>query len=87
MSTRGTGERPFSDIITSTRYWLIHIPALLILFSSGFLFVNTGLAYDVFGTPRPNEYYKEDGTKRPLVKDRFNSKAQLDAETKAPQQP
>ncbi|MBC8121773.1 MAG: cytochrome b559 subunit alpha, partial [Gemmatimonadaceae bacterium] len=30
MSTRSTGERPFSDIITSTRYWIIHIPAITI---------------------------------------------------------
>jgi len=51
-----TGERPFSDIVTSVRYWVIHsitIPALF----TGWLFVSTGLAYDVFGTPRPNEYY------------------------------
>jgi photosystem II cytochrome b559 subunit alpha len=81
MSTRGTGERPFSDIITSTRYWLIHIPALLILFTTGFLFVTTGLAYDVFGTPRPNEYYQEDGTKRPLVKDRYKGKEELEKTT------
>lgn len=81
MSTRGTGERPFSDIITSTRYWLIHIPALLLLFSSGFLFVSTGLAYDVFGTPRPNEYYKDDTTKKPLVTERYTGKEQLDKST------
>ncbi|WP_287129513.1 cytochrome b559 subunit alpha [Candidatus Cyanaurora vandensis] len=80
--SRTTGERPFTDIITSTRYWLIHIPALLLLFSSGFLFVSTGLAYDAFGTPRPNEYYKEDGVKKPLVTDRYTSKEQLDQSTK-----
>ncbi len=78
MSDRGTGERPFADIITSTRYWLIHIPALLLLFSTGFLFVSTGLAYDAFGTPRPSEYYNEDGTKKPLISDRYQSKEQLD---------
>ncbi|WP_218081429.1 cytochrome b559 subunit alpha [Anthocerotibacter panamensis] len=84
MSTRGTGERPFSDIITSTRYWLIHIPALLSLFTLGFLFVSTGLAYDVFGTPRPNEYYTEEGNRKPLVTDRYDSKKQLDQTTAAP---
>jgi photosystem II cytochrome b559 subunit alpha len=83
MSTRGTGERPFSDIITSTRYWLIHIPALLLLFTSGFLFVSTGLAYDVFGTPRPNEYYTNDGVKKPVVKDRYTGKEQLEKETQS----
>ncbi|MBW4700252.1 MAG: cytochrome b559 subunit alpha [Aphanocapsa lilacina HA4352-LM1] len=82
MSSRSTGERPFTDIITSTRYWIIHIPALTILFASGFLFVYTGLAYDVFGTPRPDEYYNSDGTKKPLVNQRFEAKQQLDEGTK-----
>lgn len=77
MSTRSTGERPFTDIITSTRYWIIHIPALTILFISGFLFVKTGLAYDVFGTPRPDEYYNTDGNKKPLVDRRFEAKQRL----------
>jgi photosystem II cytochrome b559 subunit alpha len=41
-----TGERPFSDILTSIRYWVIHsitIPSLFI----AWLFISTGLAYDV----------------------------------------
>ncbi|AGY59439.1 cytochrome b559 subunit alpha [Gloeobacter kilaueensis] len=80
--SRSTGERPFSDIITSTRYWIIHIPALTILFASGFLFVSTGLAYDVFGTPRPDEYYNSDGSKKPLVNKRFEAKQVLDEGTK-----
>ncbi|MBC7880504.1 MAG: cytochrome b559 subunit alpha [Anaerolineae bacterium] len=78
---RSTGERPFSDIITSTRYWIIHIPALTILFASGFLFVKTGLAYDAFGTPRPDEYYTQDGNKRPIVTNRFEAKQQLTEST------
>jgi photosystem II cytochrome b559 subunit alpha len=77
MSSRSTGERPFSDIITSTRYWIIHIPALTILFASGFLFVKTGLAYDVFGTPRPDEYYNADGSRKALVNNRYEAKQQL----------
>ncbi|MGB6169211.1 MAG: cytochrome b559 subunit alpha, partial [Geitlerinemataceae cyanobacterium] len=48
-----TGERPFSDIVTSIRYWVIHALTIPMLFISGWLFVQTGLAYDVFGTPRP----------------------------------
>ncbi len=79
---RSTGERPFTDIITSTRYWIIHIPALTILFSSGFLFVYTGLAYDVFGTPRPDEYYNSDGQKKPMVNKRYDAKQQLTESTK-----
>jgi photosystem II cytochrome b559 subunit alpha len=51
-------ERPFSDILTSIRYWLFTV------LHSSFIhcrlaFVSTGLAYDVFGTPRPNEYFTE----------------------------
>ena len=52
-----TGERPFSDILTNLRYWLIHSVTIPALFIAGWLYVSTGLAYDVFGTPRPNEYY------------------------------
>jgi photosystem II cytochrome b559 subunit alpha len=38
MSGGSTGERPFSDIITSVRYWIIHsitIPSLL--YQDGYL--------------------------------------------------
>ena len=55
--TGTTGERPFGDIITSIRYWVIHSVTIPMLFLAGWLFVQTGLAYDAFGTPRPNEYY------------------------------
>ena len=34
-----TGERPFSDIVTSIRYWVIHSITLPALFISGWLFV------------------------------------------------
>jgi len=73
-----TGERPFSDIITSIRYWVIHSVTIPSLFIAGWLFVSTGLAYDVFGTPRPNEYFTEDRQELPLISDRYGSLAQLD---------
>lgn len=73
-----TGERPFSDIVTSIRYWVIHALTIPMLFISGWLFVQTGLAYDVFGTPRPDEYYTQDRLEIPLVTDRFSSKQQID---------
>jgi photosystem II cytochrome b559 subunit alpha len=76
VSGGSTGERPFSDIITSIRYW---IPAL---FVAGFLFVGTGLAYDTFGTPRPNEYFTQDRQQIPLVNDRFSAKQELEDLTK-----
>ena len=47
-----TGERSFADIITSIRYWVIHSITIPSLFIAGWLFVSTGLAYDVFGSPR-----------------------------------
>lgn len=40
-------ERPFSDILTSIRYWVIHSITIPALFIAGWLFVSTGLAYDV----------------------------------------
>ena len=73
-----TGERPFSDIVTSIRYWVIHSVTIPSLFIAGWLFVSTGLAYDVFGTPRPNEYFTEERQEVPLISDRSGVLAQLD---------
>lgn len=73
-----TGERPFADIVTSIRYWVIHTLTIPALFIAGWLFVSTGLAYDAFGTPRPDEYYTQTRQELPIVSDRFDSKNQLD---------
>ena len=73
-----TGERPFSDIITSIRYWVIHSVTIPSLFIAGWLFVSTGLAYDVFGTPRPNEYFTDERQTLPLVSDRYGTLAQME---------
>ena len=73
-----TGERPSSDIVTSIRYWVIHSVTIPSLFIAGWLFVSTGLAYDVFGTPRPNEYFTEERQELPLISDRYGVLAQLD---------
>jgi photosystem II cytochrome b559 subunit alpha len=72
-----TGERPFSDIVTSIRYWVIHSITIPALFIAGWLFVSTGLAYDVFGTPRPNEYYTQTRQEVPVVSDRFKAKQEI----------
>jgi photosystem II cytochrome b559 subunit alpha len=73
-----TGERPFSDIVTSIRYWIIHSLTIPALFVAGWLFVSTGLAYDAFGTPRPDEYFTQTRQELPIVSDRFESKDQVD---------
>jgi photosystem II cytochrome b559 subunit alpha len=70
-------ERPFSDILTSIRYWVIHSITIPSLFIAGWLFVSTGLAYDVFGSPRPNEYFTEERQEAPLITDRFNALEQV----------
>ncbi len=72
-----TGERPFADIVTSIRYWVIHSLTIPALFLAGWLFVSTGLAYDVFGTPRPNEYYAPSNPEAPILMDRFNNSGNL----------
>jgi photosystem II cytochrome b559 subunit alpha len=73
-----TGERPFSDIITSIRYWVIHSITIPALFIAGWLFVSTGLAYDVFGTPRPNEYFTQTRQEVPIVRGRYEAKQQVE---------
>ncbi|WP_193198626.1 cytochrome b559 subunit alpha [Nostoc sp. MG11] len=73
-----TGERPFSDIITSVRYWVIHSITIPALFIAGWLFVSTGLAYDAFGTPRPDEYFTPTRQEVPIVKNRFEAKKQVE---------
>jgi photosystem II cytochrome b559 subunit alpha len=73
-----TGERPFTDIVTSIRYWVIHSLTIPALFVAGWLFVSTGLAYDAFGTPRPDEYFTQNRQELPIISDRFESKDQLD---------
>ncbi|WP_309744267.1 cytochrome b559 subunit alpha [Chamaesiphon sp. OTE_20_metabat_361] len=78
MAGGTTGERPFSDIVTSIRYWIIHSITIPALFVAGWLFVSTGLAYDAFGTPRPDEYFTQTRQELPIVSDRFDSKVQLD---------
>ncbi|MEL7084928.1 MAG: cytochrome b559 subunit alpha [Cyanobacteria bacterium P01_A01_bin.3] len=72
-----TGERPFSDIVTSVRYWVIHTLTIPVLFLAGWLFVSTGLAYDVFGTPRPDEYFSAERQELPIVRDRFDATGQI----------
>jgi len=72
-----TGERPFSDILTSIRYWVIHSITVPSLFIAGWLFVSTGLAYDIFGSPRPNEYFTEQRQDAPLITDRANALEQV----------
>lgn len=73
-----TGERPFSDIITSVRYWVIHSITIPMLFIAGWLFVSTGLAYDAFGTPRPDEYFTEQRQELPILSDRFEADEQVE---------
>lgn len=73
-----TGERPFTDIVTSVRYWVIHSITIPMLFIAGWLFVSTGLAYDVFGTPRPDEYFTQTRQELPIINDRYEAKNQIE---------
>ncbi len=83
MSGGSTGERPFSEIITSTRYWIIHSVTIPSLFLSGWIFIRTGLAYDLFGTPRSTDYFLPDRQQVPLVNDRFSAKQELEDLTRS----
>jgi photosystem II cytochrome b559 subunit alpha len=73
-----TGERPFGDIVTSIRYWVIHSITIPMLFIAGWLFVSTGLAYDAFGTPRPDAYYPAaEQVDLPILDSRFDAKQRI----------
>ena len=82
MAAGSTGERPFFEIITSIRYWVIHAVTLPSIFLAGFLFVNTGLAYDAFGTPRTDAYFQAQDAKAPVVSQRYDAKSSLDQRLK-----
>jgi photosystem II cytochrome b559 subunit alpha len=77
MASGSTGERPFGDIITSVRYWIIHSITIPMLFIAGWLFVSTGLAYDAFGTPRPDEYFTQERQELPIISDRFKATQEI----------
>jgi photosystem II cytochrome b559 subunit alpha len=77
-----TRECSFADIITSIRYWVIHSIIIPSLFIAGWLFVSMGLDYDVFGSPRPNEYFTESRQEVPLVTGHFDSLEKLDEFTR-----
>jgi photosystem II cytochrome b559 subunit alpha len=40
--------------------------------------ISTGIAYDVFGTPRPDEYFTQDRQQVPLANERFNANQELE---------
>ena len=74
-----TGERPFADIVTDFEFWKLHVVNIPAIFISGFLFVLTGLAYDTFGTPRPDEYFPySERPELPIIRQRMEARTQLD---------
>ena len=72
-----TGERPFTDIVTSIRYWVIHSITIPMLFIAGWLFVSTGLAYDAFGTPRPDQYFTQERQELPIIYSRYDASEKI----------
>ena len=73
-----TGERPLGDIVTDPQFWLLHIVNFPAVFISGWFFVSTGLAYDAFGTPRPDQYYPSGQTRAPIVSERMEAKQEIE---------
>nr|YP_009589777.1 photosystem II cytochrome b559 alpha subunit [Selaginella sanguinolenta]QBL76357.1 photosystem II cytochrome b559 alpha subunit [Selaginella sanguinolenta] len=78
-----TGERPLADIITSIRHWVIHSITIPSSSIAGRSFVSTGLAYDVSGSPRPNEYPTESRRDIPSITGRFDSSERVDEFTRS----
>jgi photosystem II cytochrome b559 subunit alpha len=48
------------------------------LFIAGWLFVSTGLAYDAFGTPRPDQYFTQTREELPIISDRYKASQQVE---------
>ena len=82
MAAGSTGARPFFELITSIRYWVIHAVTLPSIFLAGFLFVSTGLAYAAFGPPRPDAYFQASESQAPVVSPRYEGKSELDIRLK-----
>jgi photosystem II cytochrome b559 subunit alpha len=40
--------------------------------------VSSGLAYEAFGTPRPDEYFTPERGQVPVINERFNVKEELE---------
>lgn len=78
MSGGSTGERPFTDVITSIRYWLIHGITIPVVFFTGFIFVVSGAPYEIFGTPRPDEYFVTGREGVPILTARYNVQEELE---------
>ncbi|PWA77305.1 regulatory particle triple-A ATPase 6A [Artemisia annua] len=59
MSLRKLWKCKHLMLIPCIRVWVIHSTTIPSLFIVGCLVVSTSLAYDVFGSPRPNEHFIE----------------------------
>ena len=71
-------EQPVELNRTSLYLGLLMIFTIPALFVAGWLFVQTVLAYDAFGTPRPNQYFTPQREELPIISDRFEAKKQVD---------
>ena len=69
-----TGERPFIDILQDRQYWVIHLITIPSLFLAGIIFVISGFAYKLFGTPNWIRYFYSSSANisRNLINDRFS---------------
>uniref|UniRef100_A0A9I9E260 Photosystem II cytochrome b559 alpha subunit lumenal region domain-containing protein n=1 Tax=Cucumis melo TaxID=3656 RepID=A0A9I9E260_CUCME len=76
--SESTREHSFADIITNIQYLVIQSITIPCLFIVGWLFINTGLVYNVFVSARPNEYFIESRQVIPLIIGSFDSLKQLD---------
>jgi photosystem II cytochrome b559 subunit alpha len=47
------------------------------LFIAGWLFVSTGLAYDAFGTPRPDQYFTQERQELPIIDSRYDASEKI----------
>ena len=78
MAAGSTGERPFFEIITSIRYWVIHAVTLPSIFWQASFCVHRPGLRRLWNTS-PDAYFQASESKA-LVSQRYESKSELDTD-------
>ena len=82
MAAGSTGERPFFEIITSIRYWVIHAVTLPVDLPCGIPVRVHGSRLRRSSERRPDAYFQASESNAPVVSQRYEGKSELDVRLK-----